>query len=808
MSRIGNHRKWKVSMPQNRSATLWIRVLSTWCVAGIASICLNIGSARGQPGSCIDWTYPDWEGPGQRPGPAMVFDSDRGVALLFGGSYSQSESYRRMMWEWNGLSWQPLSPATLPPYRTGTCMAYDRARHVAVLFGGYYGTYFNDTWEWDGVNWTKRTPATIPAARSNHTLVYDSARGVTVMFGGDRLSGSAAPTNETWEWNGVNWTLRTAALSPPARKAHAAAFDEARMRTVVFGGASGSTLLNDTWEWDGADWSLAEPLASPPARANHSMVYDSLRGVCLIFGGSMSSGALAETWQYDGATWTQRTPTTSPGAATGNGLVFDSARGMVFMYGGPYTRETWEWNGENWRKLIPVNGPGYRRYHAMAFHHERQAVVLFGGYDLATNTPNSVTWEWNGTSWRSFTAGPQSLLRIAHGMTYDSQRGQVVLFGGYRPDTNTYLSDTREWNGAGWVLRTPATVPSARLGISLAYDSARGCAVMFGGLDSVGSVLASTWEYDGVNWALRSPVNNPLPRYHYGLAYDSHRGVTVLFGGLSGGVTRNDTWEWDGIDWTRRFSATTPPSRSSPRMAFDSSRNLVVMQGGSITSSGALGDLWEWDGVNWQSRNTARMPEARQSAAMCFDDVRNRMVLFGGVISGIAGGPSAEYAWGDVAELGACPEAPMIGQLTSSEACAGSAATLSATATGTAPLNYQWSRGSTLLVDGANVSGAGTAALTIQSVAPADASNDYRLVVTNFGGFALSGPMSLAVFPSGGEDANGDGAINGGDIQPFVNLLLSPGPVTAARCRADLDSDGSVSPMDISAFVDLLLTSP
>jgi len=44
-----------------------------------------------------------------------------------------------------------------------------------------------------------------------------------------------------------------------------------------------------------------------------------------------------------------------------------------------------------------------------------------------------------------------------------------------------------------WVQRNPATSPSARNGCALAFDAARGRAVLFGGYDSTTPDLGDTW---------------------------------------------------------------------------------------------------------------------------------------------------------------------------------------------------------------------------------------------------------------------------------------------------------------------------
>jgi hypothetical protein len=74
-------------------------------------------------------------------------------------------------------------------------------------------------------------------------MVYHVARGVTVLVGG-----LIQPSdNETWEWDGIAWTLSPAA--GPTRRGHGfMVYDGSRQRAVLFGGQSGS-YLNETWEY-------------------------------------------------------------------------------------------------------------------------------------------------------------------------------------------------------------------------------------------------------------------------------------------------------------------------------------------------------------------------------------------------------------------------------------------------------------------------------------------------------------------------------------------------------------------------------
>ncbi len=86
-----------------------------------------------------------------------------------------------------------------------------------------------------------------------------------------------------------------------------------------------------------------------------------------------------------------------------------------------------------------------------------------------------------------------------------------------------------------WTLRA-TDGPTARMAHAVVYDSARGVTVLFGGWHWVPSHLedlGDTWEWDGNTWTQRA-TDGPSPRHDHAMAYDSARGVTVLYGGRLG----------------------------------------------------------------------------------------------------------------------------------------------------------------------------------------------------------------------------------------------------------------------------------
>jgi galactose oxidase-like protein len=154
-------------------------------------------------------------------------------------------------------------------------------------------------------NWTEQHPQTSPPARLNHAMAYDSVHGQVVLFGGQAyLNGTVL--NDTWVWDGSNWTQKTPQNSPPGRYSHAMAYDSSSGQVVLFGGNGGNAdvyeggILNDTWVWDGSNWTQKSPQTSPSIRSGHAMVYDSQHQQVVLFAGyGFVGGALDDTWVWN-----------------------------------------------------------------------------------------------------------------------------------------------------------------------------------------------------------------------------------------------------------------------------------------------------------------------------------------------------------------------------------------------------------------------------------------------------------------------------------------------------------------------------
>jgi hypothetical protein len=124
-------------------------------------------------------------------------------------------------------------------------------------------------------------------AGGGHAMAYDSDRGVAVLFGG--ASEFGFNSQETWEWDGQSWSLRSES-GPSARFLHAMAYDPSAKRTILFGGSPDSP--NGVWTWDGVSWTFHISIG-PRSVSRHCMVYDPANHVTILDGGYYAN----ETWE-------------------------------------------------------------------------------------------------------------------------------------------------------------------------------------------------------------------------------------------------------------------------------------------------------------------------------------------------------------------------------------------------------------------------------------------------------------------------------------------------------------------------------
>jgi hypothetical protein len=220
--------------------------------------------------------------------------------------------------------------------------------------------------------------------------------GVLGVFPAARASSAAGPA----------WTKQAPLAHPPGRDSAAMAYDAAAGTVVLFGGeGSFGAPLGDTWTWNDTAWAQQHPASSPPARWDAAMAYDAAAGHLVLFGGIEANGQdqdLSDTWTWNGSTWTQQHPASHPPALWAGAMAYDAATSHVVLFGGIHgvssntlQSATWTWNGSTWTRQHPASHPSARYGDTMAYDAATGTVVLFGGAGASgSDRPLADTWIW------------------------------------------------------------------------------------------------------------------------------------------------------------------------------------------------------------------------------------------------------------------------------------------------------------------------------------------------------------------------------------------------------------------------------
>ena len=519
--------------------------------------------------------------PSRRDQPAMSFDSERGVVVLFSGTapYGTKQLVPADTWEWNGRDWRLVRPLTAsPPAGDGYAMAFDGLRKKTVLYGPSA-----DTWEWDGASWTRHPNSPGPGALRDPSLCYDPVRRTMLLFGGLRLKDYSLSA-ETWTWDGRTWLRQQPARSPGKRRGASLVFDRNRGRAVLFGGHD-NFRRNDVWEWDGRNWTEIQAAPGPTPAWRAQSFYDAKLRRVLVFGGSEAKARANEhTWAWDGAKWQQLAPASAPDGLWPPAMAFDYGSMRALLTGDDGVNAgTWSFEGTHWKRLATSGAAG-----PIAWDPVRQRMMSYAGKG------RSQTLEWDGTRWVSRTPARNPGPREEYTLCTDWGRRQVLLFGGHR--NYKALGDTWVWDGANWTELKPKNSPGPRRQSSATFEWSRGKVLLVGGYTG-SSYPADTWEWDGSNW-------RKLPVTLYGaevssaaLSFDFSLQRCVLFGPNNTGRVDFDgqVWVLDGTRWKPVSFAAGPGFRSQPAMCYDRAARRMVMFGGFFRDTSlrtSLFDTW------------------------------------------------------------------------------------------------------------------------------------------------------------------------------------------------------------------------
>lgn len=473
------------------------------------------------------------------------------------------------------------------------------------------------------------------ADRRGHAMAR-GPNGTVVMFGGQSMtSGEALRDTVQLTGSQPSWSAGQDGIEARSEHAMTAALVSGQPRYVVFGGLNnGGTPTNTTWRYDGSAWGDPVSGPSPSPRSKHTMVTHLGTQIIYLFGGDSGTGSLGDLWAFDPTTlqWQALQPTgTAPSPRSDHCMAYCSDNQRIYVFGGPsltdnamyeYTPATNSWIRKPASGTAPSPAPLSRREAAMTYVDGAQQIILFGGTRTGTALGDTWLYDPGHDRWSELTfQQPTPPARFGHAVSRLVSPNRIALLGGTN-SANAIFEATWVWDANSYEWAEELPTPSSRNNVAMAYDSARGRHVIFGGRDSTSGLdLDETWEIDGLNWRRRTPSARPSARSDAGLAYDSARNRTVLFGGRGqGGNDLSDTWEWDGNAWSLRTPANRPPRSAGGRLVYDATRSRTWLF--------AEGRMWSFDGNNWSEASMG--PASRHNLAGGADSGRTRLVINGG----------------------------------------------------------------------------------------------------------------------------------------------------------------------------------
>jgi hypothetical protein len=343
-----------------------------------ASVVSGLAVIPASASNAYAWTeVQSQSSPAGRYGAASVFNPDAGKLVIFGGDIANGGRIGSdELWEFDAIAktWTRRNPASStaawPESRRFAAMTYDTLRHVVLMYGGadpYTTGDLSDLWAWNSAagTWTQMRPAATPPVRHQSGMTFDSQRNVAVVFGG-AIQGDNVVTGDTWEWNSAagpdgTWIQTSGPASPSPRRDLRLAFDAARGRVVLFGGASmtcvsqpsgticSDTEYNDMWEYTVGGWTEIMANNQPPVRQGEFMEYAPDLGGVLVWSGDHDANYYLQddTWLWNGSTWTQLAATGTPPGRWWPAGGYDVRHSQAVFFGGlgngtcSYCSDTW-----------------------------------------------------------------------------------------------------------------------------------------------------------------------------------------------------------------------------------------------------------------------------------------------------------------------------------------------------------------------------------------------------------------------------------------------------------------------------------
>jgi Kelch motif/Galactose oxidase, central domain len=295
-------------------------------------VCPAFGSVNSSAGK--GWIKIAGPGPSPRWTHAMVLDSKRQEAVVFGGFGSGPEVW---IFSFASRKWTRVDAPNGPTPRASPAAVADFARDRMVVVGGLGSHSFDEVWAFSFATQTWSQLPKGPSPRFDMGAVTD---GIHAWFYGGFLPKLRA-TDELWQLD----------------------------------------LASDTWT------KLPQSNVRPSPRTNMGIGF--YQGSMYVIGGHDAKGLTLGTWRYDFSShnWTQLSPAGKPGAGAHFASATDKACGQLFLAGGDHddridvdTTDRFSFLNPAFIRLATTrNFLPSRRHSALVLEPRTRTLLLFGG---------------------------------------------------------------------------------------------------------------------------------------------------------------------------------------------------------------------------------------------------------------------------------------------------------------------------------------------------------------------------------------------------------------------------------------------
>jgi galactose oxidase-like protein len=286
--------------------------------------------------------------------------------------------------------------------------------------------------------------------------------------------------------------------------------------------------------------------------------------------------------------------------------------------------------------------PSARGYHQMTYDTESGLVIVYGGqtgnFFQDPIYLSHETWSFDPDSnvWTQMSPATSPGGSSGGEMTYDAKADRSIL-SVISDDFSRLETWAYDANADTWIQL--ADGPRVMVGQRIVYDSESDRIIMFGGFDfSNFKLVDDLWVYD---YNTDTWTNMPQPRVHpssrnfIGMVYDSKADRVVMWGDWQ----RNYTAATDESVWTYDFNTNTwqefqhkkdgPMVRDYTMLAYDSKADRIIMYGGYDFGND---ETWVYDlNTNtWQQKLPVNNPGIISRYGMVYVKDVNRTILFGG----------------------------------------------------------------------------------------------------------------------------------------------------------------------------------